>query len=300
MFRSEFRYELPDELIARHPPEHRSGGRLLHVDGRRQTYADLRIVDLPNLLRPGDLMVVNDTRVFPARLRARKETGGRVEILIERVIGPRRARVQVRASKAVRPGSVLRLDDDTVVTVANRDDDFAEIEFAEDPYAVCERIGEVPLPPYLERLPDATDSDRYQTVYARERGAVAAPTAGLHFDTELLERCRARGATIARVTLHVGAGTFQPVRVDDLAGHRMHAESIHVSEELCDLVARTRREGDGWSRSVRPSCARSKLRRRRESCDRSAAIRVCSSCRDTGFASSMRCSRTSTCRNRRC
>jgi S-adenosylmethionine:tRNA ribosyltransferase-isomerase len=203
MLRSEFRYDLPDELIARHPPEQRSGGRLLHVDGRRGTWRDLRIVDLPQLLRPGDLMVVNDTRVFPARLRARKETGGRVEILLERVTGARRALVQVRASKAVRPGSVLRLDDGTPVSVTARDDDFAEVEFTEDPYAVCERLGEVPLPPYMERPPDAADRDRYQTVYARERGAVAAPTAGLHFDTALLERCRERGVGIATVTLHV-------------------------------------------------------------------------------------------------
>jgi S-adenosylmethionine:tRNA ribosyltransferase-isomerase len=243
MLRREFHYELPDELIARHPPGQRSAGRLLHVDGARGSYVDRRVIDLPELLSPCDLLVVNDTRVIPARLWARKSTGGRVEILLERVCDASRARVQLRASKAVRPGAELTLADGSVVTVVAQVDDFWELDFRADPLAVFERLGEVPLPPYLERQPEAADRERYQTVYARARGAVAAPTAGLHFDTELLERCRERGARIASITLHVGAGTFQPVRVDDLAQHRMHAEAVNVDATLCAAVTQARRHG---------------------------------------------------------
>ena len=243
MLRSEFHYELPDELIARHPPEQRSAGRLLHVDGARCSYADRRVADLPELLQPRDLLVVNDTRVIPARLWARKATGGRVEMLLERSSDASRARVQLRASKAVRPGAELTLADGSVIEVVAQVDDFWEIDFRADPLAVFERLGEVPLPPYLDRQPEAADRERYQTIYARERGAVAAPTAGLHFDTDLLERCRERGAQIASVTLHVGAGTFQPVRVDDLAHHRMHAEQVSVDSTLCAAVMDARRDG---------------------------------------------------------
>ena len=243
MLRSEFHYELPDELIARHPPEQRSAGRLLHVDGARCSYADRRVADLPELLQPRDLLVVNDTRVIPARLWARKATGGRVEMLLERSSDASRARVQLRASKAVRPGAELTLADGSVIEVVAQVDDFWEIDFRADPLAVFERLGEVPLPPYLDRQPEAADRERYQTIYARERGAVAAPTAGLHFDTDLLERCRERGAQIASVTLHVGAGTFQPVRVDDLAHHRMHAEQVSVDSTLCAAVMAARRDG---------------------------------------------------------
>jgi S-adenosylmethionine:tRNA ribosyltransferase-isomerase len=243
MLRSEFHYELPDDLIARHPPERRSDGRLLHVDGATRSYADRRITDLPELLRTRDLLVVNDTRVVPARLWAYKATGGRVEILLERVSGATRARVQMRASKPVRPGAVLTLADGSPVDVLSQADDFWEIDFRVDPHATFERLGEVPLPPYLERPPDEADRERYQTIYARERGAVAAPTAGLHFDEALLDRCRARGAEVASITLHVGAGTFQPVRVDDLASHRMHAERVQVEPPVCTAVARARRDG---------------------------------------------------------
>ena len=243
MLRSEFHYELPDELIARHPPGERSAGRLLLVDGARGSYADRRVIDLPGLLRPRDLLVVNDTRVIPARLWAHKATGGCVEILLERTSDASRARVQLRASKAVRPGAELTLADGSLVAVVTQVDEFWELDFRADPLAVFERLGEVPLPPYLDRPPEAADRERYQTVYARERGAVAAPTAGLHFDTGLLERCRERGAEIASVTLHVGAGTFQPVRVDDLAHHRMHAEQVRVDAALCAAVTRARRDG---------------------------------------------------------
>jgi len=243
MLRSEFHYELPDDLIARHPPERRSDGRLLHVDGATRSYADRRITDLPELLRTHDLLVVNDTRVVPARLWAYKATGGRVEIMLERVSGATRARVQMRASKPVRPGAVLTLADGSPVDVLSHADDFWEIDFRVDPHATFERLGEVPLPPYLERPPVEADRERYQTIYARERGAVAAPTAGLHFDEALLDRCRARGVEVASITLHVGAGTFQPVRVDDLASHRMHAERVQVEPRVCTAVARARREG---------------------------------------------------------
>jgi S-adenosylmethionine:tRNA ribosyltransferase-isomerase len=188
-------------------------------------------------------LVVNDTRVIPARLWARKATGGRVEMLLERSTDASRARVQLRASKAVRPGAELTLADGSVIEVVTQVDDFWEIDFRADPLAVFERLGEVPLPPYLDRQPEAADRERYQTIYARERGAVAAPTAGLHFDMDLLQRCRERGAQIASVTLHVGAGTFQPVRVDDLADHRMHAEQVRVDSTLCSAVTAARRDG---------------------------------------------------------
>jgi S-adenosylmethionine:tRNA ribosyltransferase-isomerase len=241
MLRSEFHYELPDDLIARHPPERRSDGRLLHVDGARGSFVDRRIEDLPELLRAHDLLVVNDTRVVPARLWAHKATGGRVEILLERASSLTRAKVQMRASKPVRPGAVLTLLDGSSIDVVAQADDFWEIDFHGDPHATFERLGEVPLPPYLERAPEEADRERYQTVYAQERGAVAAPTAGLHFDEPLLERCRARGADVVSITLHIGAGTFQPVRVDDLAGHRMHAERVRVGARVCDAVTEARR-----------------------------------------------------------
>jgi S-adenosylmethionine:tRNA ribosyltransferase-isomerase len=243
MLRSEFHYDLPDELIARHPPAHRSGGRLLHVDGARDSFVDRRVADLPELLNEHDLLVVNDTRVVPARLWARKATGGRVEILLERATGPTRAKVQIRSSKPLRPGAVLALPDGSPVDVVAQAGDFWELDFRSDPHATFERLGEVPLPPYLGRAPDDADRERYQTIYAREPGAVAAPTAGLHFDEALLGRCRARGVEVVNVTLHVGAGTFQPVRVDDLASHRMHAERVRVDARVCGSVERARRRG---------------------------------------------------------
>ena len=240
---SDFHYDLPESLIARHPAEPRSSSRLLRLDGRTGGRQDLHVRDLPGLLRAGDLLVFNDTRVVPARLYGTKATGGRVELMLERLSGGRVARVQLRASKPCRPGTRIDVDGGAVATVVDRDGDFWRVEFDAPAAEVFERCGEMPLPPYIDRPVEAADRERYQTVYARVPGAVAAPTAGLHFDPGLLEACRAAGAVFAHVTLHVGAGTFQPVRVRDVAEHRMHAERLEVGEDAVTAVAAARARG---------------------------------------------------------
>ena len=240
MLISDFDYELPDELIARYPARDRRGSRLLAVaDG----LADLGFADLPSLLRAGDLLVFNDTRVIKARLAARKETGGKAEILIERVESERIALAMIRASKSPKPGGRLLLDGDVEAVVAGRDDDLFVLEFSTEVLPYLERHGEVPLPPYLER--DATDDDveRYQTVYAKDPGAVAAPTAGLHFDDAMLEETRAMGVRHAHVTLHVGAGTFQNLREEHIEANRLHAERVVVSTDCAEAVRETRASG---------------------------------------------------------
>lgn len=236
MQRADFQFELPDELIAQQPAARRRDSRLLHLDGATGAVVDRQFIDLPGLLRVGDLLVFNDTRVVPARLHGRKETGGRVEILLERVLDGTRVAAQLRSSKAPARGSWIELADGTRLTVAGRSGDFWLLDLPEDPGVVFERCGEMPLPPYMKREAEAFDRERYQTVYARDPGAVAAPTAGLHFDEDLLAACRNAGVHSAFVTLHVGAGTFQPVRVDDLRDHRMHAERATVPEATCDAV----------------------------------------------------------------
>lgn len=243
MRRRDFQYELPDELIARYPAPRRGDSRLLHLDGCTGAIADRRFAELPMLLRHGDLLVVNDTRVVPARIHGRKDSGGRIEILLERLSGERRALVQLRSSKAPAPGSGMRLPGGGRATVTGRSGEFWELEFDEEPGRVFDAQGEVPLPPYLGRPAEELDRERYQTVYARSPGAVAAPTAGLHFDPQMLAACEAAGASIARVTLHVGAGTFQPVRAEDVREHRMHAESLEVNEGTCSQVRDCRRRG---------------------------------------------------------
>ena len=243
MRRTDFHYDLPDALIARHPTPERSGSRLLHLDGRTGACVDRQFRDLPRLLHPGDLLVFNDTRVIPARLHGHKASGGKVEILLERLTGGPRALVQLRASKPARPGTIIRMDGGATATIVGREGDFWVVEFSADAHTVFEQFGEMPLPPYVARAPEAADRERYQTVYAREPGAVAAPTAGLHFDERILQRCRDAGAQSAYVTLHVGAGTFQPVRVDEIAEHRMHAEVYEVPAATCDAVAATRARG---------------------------------------------------------
>jgi S-adenosylmethionine:tRNA ribosyltransferase-isomerase len=245
MRRDDFSYDLPPELIAQRPPAERSAGRLLRLDGATGAVDDGQVTDLPGLLCAGDLLVFNDTRVIPARVYGRKATGGRVELLVERLLDGGRLLAQVRSSKTPKPGAVLHLDGDVEARVRGRRDDLFELEL--DPGieagAWLERAGHVPLPPYIERADTAADRERYQTVFADRPGAVAAPTAGLHFDSPLLERLAAAGIATARVTLHVGAGTFQPVRVDDLAEHRMHAEWLEVPEATCAAVAATRADG---------------------------------------------------------
>ena len=243
MLRADFHYELPDDLIARHPTARRRDSRLLHLDGTSGAIADRQFADLPQLLRRGDLLVFNDTRVVPARLFGTKETGGRVELMLERVLDAGRALVQLRASKPPAVGSRIRLAGGSTATVTGREDEFWVLDFAEAPGEVFERCGEMPLPPYMKRAAEDFDRERYQTVYAREPGAVAAPTAGLHFDEVLLAACRDAGLASAFVTLHVGAGTFQPVRADDVSEHRMHAERASVPAEACNAVRACRERG---------------------------------------------------------
>jgi S-adenosylmethionine:tRNA ribosyltransferase-isomerase len=242
---SDFIYELPEELIAQQPLPERSASRLLCLPRDTGEFRDAMFADLPELLREGDLLVFNDTRVIPARLFARKETGGRVEILIERPLGEHEALVQLRASKATRPGSRLALEGvDAEVIVNEREGEFFRLKTIDEPLlALLERAGHMPLPPYIDRADAQEDRERYQTVYAREPGAVAAPTAGLHFDESLLERLTGRGIGTGFVTLHVGAGTFQPVRVEHVEDHSMHAERIDLTEALCAQVRETRANG---------------------------------------------------------
>jgi S-adenosylmethionine:tRNA ribosyltransferase-isomerase len=240
---SDFDYELPPELIAQVPAADRSASRLLVVDGMRQR--DLAFTDLPSLLAPGDLVVFNDTRVINARVFGEKATGGRVELLIERIVAEREAWAQVRASHSPRVDSMLSFADGAHARVLERDDRFYRLAFEDTGplLAWLEPHGEVPLPPYIARRAQASDSERYQTVYAREPGAVAAPTAGLHFDDALLRAIDAHGIERACVTLHVGAGTFQPVQHEDLARHRMHEETYTLPQATIDAIGRARRRG---------------------------------------------------------
>ena len=240
--RSDFFYDLPPDLIAQHPVEPRSASRLLHLG--LTDLADRVMLDLPDLLRPDDLLVFNDTRVIPARLFGQKPTGGRVEILVERVLGEREIIAQVGASKTPKPGSEI-LVADAIFRMIDRADDMFRLSYEGegDVLSFLERVGQMPLPPYIHHDPDQTDSERYQTVFAREPGAVAAPTAGLHFDDVLLARIRERGVRTATLTLHVGAGTFQPMRVELLSEHKMHAERFEVTAELVTAIAQTRERG---------------------------------------------------------
>jgi S-adenosylmethionine:tRNA ribosyltransferase-isomerase len=240
---SDFDFDLPRELIAVRPAAERSASRLLHVAGAR--LADLRFAALPDLLQPGDLLVFNDTRVIQSRLFGRKPSGGRVELLLERILAPDEAWMQLRASHPPAIGGRIDLPGAATATVLERDGRFFRLRFAAGLALVdyLDRHGEVPLPPYIERPADAADRERYQTVYAREPGAVAAPTAGLHFDHALLARLAARGVGSAFVTLHVGAGTFQPVEVEDLSRHRMHRERFAIPAATVAAVAAARAAG---------------------------------------------------------
>lgn len=242
---SDFHFDLPDELIARYPLKERSASRLLSLDGLSGDIRHLRFTDLPGLLQPGDLLVFNDTRVIPARLFGRKETGGQVEVLVERVLGEQDILAHVRASKALKEGQKVLLEDGTSLRMNGRDDALFHLHCDSDEPVldVLERIGHMPLPPYVDRPDESSDRERYQTVYAREAGAVAAPTAGLHFDDRTLAELESRGIETAFVTLHVGAGTFQPVRVEGIEDHVMHSEVAHVSQETVDAVNAARARG---------------------------------------------------------
>ncbi len=243
---SDFNYELPDALIAQAPLPERSASRLLLVPPSPAQFGDLGIRDLPSLLLPGDLLVFNDTRVIPARLFGHKVTGGRVEIMIERLLGDGRALAQLGVSKPPQIGSKIALDAGGQAEVLERvGDGFWTLQFdvGEALEDWLQHAGQLPLPPYIQRPPGADDTERYQTVFAREIGAVAAPTAGLHFDEGLLASLRAHGVDVGYVTLHVGAGTFQPVRVDDVLQHKMHSEWLSVDAALVEQVERTRAAG---------------------------------------------------------
>ena len=245
MKKSDFDFHLPPELIAQAPLPERSASRLLLLDVAAHALHDRQFRDLPEFLRPGDLLVFNDTRVLPARLYGHKDTGGAVEILIERITGPHEATVQLGVSKKPREGGRIVLTDGSHAIVLGRDEGFFRLHFEspEPLEQLLARLGEMPLPPYIERHPDASDMERYQTVYAREPGAVAAPTAGLHFDQAMLARLREQGIDLGYVTLHVGAGTFQPVRVDDIHNHQMHREWLNVGAGLIEQIRHTRSVG---------------------------------------------------------
>lgn len=240
---SDFHYDLPPELIAQHPAEKRRDARLLAVDGAAGTLRDLVFPDILGLIRPGDLLVCNDTRVIAARLWGRKETGGRVEVLVERITDRRHVIAQLRASKSPKPGMLLLFERDYRLRVEMKQPDgLYSLEILDDVdfEVLLREVGHVPLPPYIERVDQAVDRARYQTVYARAPGAVAAPTAGLHFDQALIDELKALGVVVTFTTLHVGAGTFQPVRVEDIRDHRMHAEYVRVGEDVCAAVGQAR------------------------------------------------------------
>ena len=245
MKKSDFHYDLPPELIAQEPLAERSASRLLLVPPGEAPFDDRQVRELPELLQPGDLLVFNDTRVIPARLFGHKQSGGRVEILIKRLLPGNQARAQIGASKAPRPGTVIELDAGGSAEVLERDGGFYQLRF-DVPDALESWLleaGRLPLPPYIQRVPDRDDAERYQTVFARESGAVAAPTAGLHFDQPLLEALRGRGVETGHVTLHVGAGTFLPMRAERLSEHRMHSEWLNVGAGLVAQIRRTREAG---------------------------------------------------------
>jgi S-adenosylmethionine:tRNA ribosyltransferase-isomerase len=243
---SDFHFELPGYLIAQRPAEERSASRLLVLDGVTGAITDRQFADLSGLLQPGDLLVCNDTRVIKARLYARRPTGGRVEALIERVLGEGRALAHLRPARAQRPGGVLQFNGAEATVVERRPDDLFVLQFESgvNIYELMEQVGEVPLPPYIVRDVEHADIERYQTVYGRVPGAIAAPTAGLHFDDQMFRVLDERGVERCHVTLHVGAGTFLPVRVQDIHQHRMHSEYMEVSAQACEQVRAAHARGN--------------------------------------------------------
>lgn len=242
---TDFQFDLPDELIAQFPSPERTASRLLSLDAHNGGVDDLKFVDLLSLLQPDDLLVFNNTRVIPARLLGQKDSGGKVEVLVERILDEHRVLAHVRSSKPLAVGRHLLLENALDIEVLGRQDALYELYFHIDSTVthVLESYGRLPLPPYIERDVDKDDLERYQTVYAKHAGAVAAPTAGLHFDQAMLDTIKDAGIEIAQVTLHVGAGTFQPVRVDDIKTHQMHSERIDVSQAVCNKVKATRARG---------------------------------------------------------
>lgn len=244
---SDFHFELPNELIARYPQPSRTASRLLHLDGATGQCADKQFTDILDLVQEGDLLVFNNTRVIPARVFGRKATGGKIEVLVERVLDEHRILAHVRSSKSPKEGAALLLgeQDEFNATMVARHDALFEIQFEsnESVFDILNQIGHMPLPPYIDRPDEDADKERYQTVYNQKPGAVAAPTAGLHFDNELLDQIKSKGVDFAYVTLHVGAGTFQPVRVDKIEEHHMHAEYVEVPQDVVDAIEATKARG---------------------------------------------------------
>ncbi|MGY6274645.1 tRNA preQ1(34) S-adenosylmethionine ribosyltransferase-isomerase QueA [Methylomonas sp. MgM2] len=245
MKKSDFNYHLPPELIAQKPLAQRSASRLLQLNRKTGEVADVQFIDFLSLLTPDDLLVFNDTKVIPARIFANKSTGGKVEILIERIRDAHHALAHVRASKSPKAGAELRLANGVTCRVLEREDDLFQLQFETDMtlLELLAEIGHIPLPPYIDRADDKDDLERYQTVFASQAGAVAAPTAGLHFDHEIMQRLELKGIPKTFVTLHVGSGTFQPVREEDLSRHVMHREFFQVSEACVDAVAAAKKRG---------------------------------------------------------
>ncbi len=241
----DFDFYLPDALIAQHPTQQRNASRLLHLAGQTGQLQDKLFVDLPSFINAGDLLIFNDTRVIKARLFGAKSSGGAIEVLVERVLDAHHALVHIRASRAPKTGTILKLANAFEAEVLGRNDDLFHVKFLGEVPALdlLEQYGALPLPPYITHTAEAEDDERYQTVYAKHAGAVAAPTAGLHFDEAILEKLKATGVNIAYVTLHVGAGTFQPVRVDNIKDHKMHSEIYEISTETIDLINTTKKNG---------------------------------------------------------
>lgn len=242
---SDFTYDLPPELIARYPLEKRSASRLLCLEAGTGHISHKKFTDILSLLQAGDLLVCNNSRVIPARLFGKKATGGTVEVLLERLIDAEHVLAHVRASKSPKPGSLIYFAEGVTFEVLGREDHLFILrnQHSDPLLELIEKIGEIPLPPYFHRAPEESDKVRYQTVFAEHKGSVAAPTAGLHFDAETLQQLQEKGVEIEYVTLHIGAGTFAPVRVDDIEKHRMHSETLHVSHALCEKIQRTKAQG---------------------------------------------------------
>ena len=244
MLTSDFSYELPEELIAQYPAKQRDASRLLYLDVANKI-TDSQFNKLPTYLKQGDLLVLNDTRVIPARLYAKKETGGKVEIMLERIQDANTLLVQLKASKSPKAGTKLFINDDHFFEVQTRQDDMFLLDYkGNEPISeLLNRLGHMPLPPYIDRNDEGVDQERYQTVFSEKPGAVAAPTAGLHFTDEILNTLQTKGIDNVRLTLHVGAGTFQPVRADDIAKHKMHSEYMHISGNVVSKINQTKANG---------------------------------------------------------
>lgn len=244
---SDFHFDLPDELIARYPQPERTASRLLQLDGNSGELVDGTFTDVLDKIQPGDLVVFNNTRVIPARLFGRKASGGKLEVLVERVLDETRILAHVRCSKSPKPGSTIFVgdNDEFSALMVARHDALFELDFQSElnVLSILEQIGHMPLPPYIDRPDEDSDKERYQTVYNQKPGAVAAPTAGLHFDQPLLDKIAQKGAEFAYVTLHVGAGTFQPVKVENINDHHMHAEYVEVPQEVVEAIQATRARG---------------------------------------------------------